>query len=409
MRLLFQNPRPPQRRHRGTSLHATLRERVPVAASTAVANEKVKTNTATDHSENNGNDPKLIAKRTDALTFLERQAFGKLLPLVDRPDLSDIFVHHNAQGSRASVWVDAGCGAVPAQKHPVLNSEVRQLAVALIAAGDRQLDELHPCADVALGDGIRVHAVLPPIATQGTVISIRLPRVTRLSFADLVRQGLCSAIEAEMLMSAVAERQSILVTGGTGAGKTTLLSALLSEVSASERIITIEDIAELRPGHPHTISLEVRTANSEGAGSIGLDQLLRESLRMRPDRIVLGECRGAEIATMLTALNTGHDGGLSTLHAGEIAHCAGRLEALGALAGLSPQALAKQAVTALDLIIHVTRKHGQYRISGFGLPQLGPEGDLVVKEISAERMRLNCRKSLGQETHELTERFSYAA
>jgi pilus assembly protein CpaF len=164
--------------------------------------------------------------------------------------------------------------------------------------------------------------------------------------------------------------------------KTTLLSALLALVPATERIVTIEDVAELRPEHPHHIALEARQANIEGVGEIGLDRLLRETLRMRPDRIVLGECRGPEIATLLAALNTGHEGGAGTLHANRIADVPARLEALGMLAGLDPQTLARQA-TVLDLVVHVTRVNGRHRIAQFGRMRIGKSGTLEVNALAA--------------------------
>lgn len=277
------------------------------------------------------------------------------------------------------LWLDDGA-ALRLEPHWVSDaSAVRELAVALIAAGGRHIDELHPCADVRLGDGIRVHAILAPASVAGAAISIRLPRVERLPFEQLVAAGLCSLQRAAQLREAVAERQNILITGGTGSGKTTVLAALLDLVPHGERIITIEDVAELRLMHPHRIALEARQANTEGAGELSLDRLLRESLRMRPDRIVLGECRGKELLTLLTALNTGHNGGAGTLHASSLADVPARLEALGALGGFTPAALARQAASALHLILHVERSRtGQHRVAALG--RLRIRGDTLAVE-----------------------------
>ncbi len=305
------------------------------------------------------------APRSGVLGIEARRALGALLPLLDDPELRDVLVH--VRGGAGELWLDRGGGAEPVAGWRAPPPAVRRLAVALIAAGGRQLDELHPCADVHLGAGIRAHAVLPPISVEGAAVSIRVPRIAPPGFDELVAGGLCDAMTAERLRGAVLARLNLLITGGTGSGKTTLLAALLDLAPAGERILTIEDVAELRLSHPHRVALEARPANSEGVGELTVDRLLREALRMRPDRIVLGECRGAEVATLLAALNTGHEGGAGTLHANRLVDVPARLEALGALAGFSPAALARQAVSALHLVVHLERSvSGGHRIAGFG-------------------------------------------
>lgn len=227
--------------------------------------------------------------------------------------------------------------------------------------------------DVRLGDGIRVHAVLPPVAASGTLISIRVPRARPPSFDELESGGFFGE-HAPLVRRLVAERSNLLVTGAGGSGKTTLLAALLSMAAASERIVLIEDVAELRVQHPHVVSLEARQPNLEGAGGIGLTRLVREALRMRPDRLVLGECRGEEVRELLAALNTGHDGGAGTLHANSLADVPARLEALGALAGLGPAAVARQAVSAIGAVLHVERtvaeRSGERSAERSGEPRL---------------------------------------
>lgn len=317
--------------------------------------------------------------RSRSLGVEARRALGGLLPLVDDPELNDVLVQSSNGVGR--LWVDRSGCLSPVEGWEVAAAEVRGLAIALVAAGGRHLDELHPCADVHLGGGIRVHAALPPVAAGGEAISIRLPSAERLSFGELVRGGLCDHGTAKHLRSAVASRLNLLVTGGTATGKTTLLAALLDLVPEGERIITIEDVAELRIDHPHRVSLEARQPNAEGAGEVGLERLLREALRMRPDRIVLGECRGAELVTMLSALNTGHDGGATTMHASSLSGVPARLEALGALAGLSSAALTRQAVSALHLVVHLAREPtGRRRIAGLGRLRLAGEA-LEVERI----------------------------
>ena len=256
------------------------------------------------------NKPDLVR---DSLTVTQKRAFGPALRLLDLPSVRDVLIHSAKKGSEA--WVDQGNGLTRVAGFELSHSALSQLAIDLIASGGRHLDELSPCTDVQMGNGIRVHAVLAPIVAEGASISVRIPSRQTLTLIDLFRGGLGDTHTAKLLLDAVNSRKNILIAGATASGKTTLLSALLSEVSDSERIISIEDVAELRTLHPHHISLESRQPNSEGIGEVTLEKLLREALRMRPDRIVLGECRGAEVVTLMTAFNTGHDGGASTLHA----------------------------------------------------------------------------------------------
>nr|WP_259363511.1 TadA family conjugal transfer-associated ATPase [Microbacterium esteraromaticum] len=276
--------------------------------------------------------------------------------------VTDIFVN-GADG----LFVDRGDGAERIAGWRASEREVRDLAVALVAAGGRHLDDQSPCVDVRLDSGIRVHAVLAPVSVTGTALSVRVPRVLGADLAALAATGTFDEAQQAWLERLVRERANVLITGGTGTGKTTLLSALLSEVGDHERIVTIEDVAELRPRHPHHVSLEARQANLEGAGSITLAMLVRESLRMRPDRLVVGECRGEEVRELLTALNTGHDGGAGTLHASGIADVPARMEALGALAGMDATALARQVVSAFTIVLHLERgRDGRRRIARAG-------------------------------------------
>jgi pilus assembly protein CpaF len=299
--------------------------------------------------------------------------FGPLEPLLRDPATTDVFL--NGAGG---AWVDRGAGLERVASLGLTEPELRELAVRLIALGGRHIDEASPCVDTRLADGIRVHAVLPPISPTGTLISIRVPRVRRLSLHDLDAAGFFPEVRLASVIELVETRQNLLITGAAGSGKTTLLSALLGAASALERIVAIEDVAELRVEHPHFVSLEARQPNLEGAGGLGLARLLREALRMRPDRLVLGECRGAEIRELLGALNTGHDGGAGTLHANSLADVPARLEALGALAGLSPEAVARQAVSAIGAVLHVERVGGVRRLAALGRFGLDPAGRLVV-------------------------------
>lgn len=280
----------------------------------------------------------------------DAEAFGPLAPYVADENVTDIFVNGSA-----GLFVDRGSGAERVTEWRASEREVHDLATDLVGFGGRHVDDSSPLVDVRMPGGARVHVALSPIATAGTAISIRLARLADVDLDGLREGGAFPAAAREWLGSLVARRANILVTGGAGCGKTTLLSALLGAAPRHERIITIEDVAELRLNHPHHISLEARQANREGAGAVGLARLVRESLRMRPDRIVVGECRGEEIRDLLTALNTGHDGGAGTLHANGLADVPARLEALGALAGWDDHAVARQASSAFDVVLHLAR------------------------------------------------------
>ncbi|SEB95184.1 pilus assembly protein CpaF [Paramicrobacterium humi] len=288
---------------------------------------------------------------------------GPLAPYLAAADVTDIVVN-----GEAGLWIDRGAGLHRDPRWSLPAAQLRALAIRLIALGGRHIDEATPCVDVRLPGGIRVHAVLEPVSTSGTLLSIRVPLAGRLDLAALQRGGMFGRSDdrVRMLHRAVAARANLLITGAAGSGKTTLLAALLGEADPADRIIAIEDVAELRIAHPHVVSLESRQANLEGAGRIGLEQLLREALRMRPDRLVLGECRGAEIRELLAALNTGHDGGAGTLHANSLADVPARLEALGALAGMSAEAIARQTVSAIGLVLHLERDGAARRLAQVG-------------------------------------------
>lgn len=306
--------------------------------------------------------------------------FGELAAIVADPSVTDVFVN-----GVSALWVDRGMGLVRLPPLPGAEPQLRQLAVRLIASGGRHIDEASPCVDVRLHDGIRVHAVLPPISPAGTLLSIRLPAASRLSVRQLEAAGFFDAVPLASVAPLVTQRRNILITGASGSGKTTLLAALLSTAPDTDRIVAIEDVAELRVDHPHFVSLEARQANLEGAGAVGMGRLVREALRMRPDRLVLGECRGAEIRELLSALNTGHDGGAGTLHANSIVDVPARLEALGALAGLTPDATARQTVSAIGVVLHLERRGDTRRLVRMGRFALDARDRLRIEPIELPR------------------------
>nr|WP_296073096.1 TadA family conjugal transfer-associated ATPase [uncultured Actinoplanes sp.] len=274
---------------------------------------------------------------------------GPLAPLLADQEVTDVLVNG------VDVWVDRGAGLrrVPITLRDA--DEVRRLAQRLAAACGRRLDDGQPYADARLPDGTRLHAVLPPVAIGGPYLSLRTFRQRPFSLGDLIECGTVASTVAPVLAAIVRARLAYLVTGGTGSGKTTLLATLLGMVPPTERIVLVEDAGELRPVHPHVVGLQARTANVEGAGAIGLTDLVRQALRMRPDRLVVGECRGAEVVDLLGALNTGHDGGAGTLHANAPTDVPARLEALGLLGGLPRAALHAQVVAALQVVLQMRR------------------------------------------------------
>jgi pilus assembly protein CpaF len=294
--------------------------------------------------------------------------FGVLGELIADPVVTDVFVSGGGE-----VWVDRGSGTERAEL-ALDEQSARALAMRLIARGGRHLDEASPCVDVRLERGIRVHAVLPPISPLGTLLSIRVPRVQPFTLDELLTQP-----DRARVTPLIAARTNILFTGAGGSGKTTLLGAVLSAAAPSERIVIVEDVAELRTTHPHVVSLEARQANLEGVGEVTCARLVREALRMRPDRLVVGECRGAEIRELLSALNTGHDGGAGTLHANSLADVPARLEALGALAGMGDMALARQAVSAIGAVLHLEHRAEGRALSAVGRLCLDAHGRLGIE------------------------------
>ncbi|MEV8636732.1 TadA family conjugal transfer-associated ATPase [Streptosporangium sp. NPDC051023] len=296
---------------------------------------------------------------------------GPLEPLLAEAEVTDVLV--NGPGE---VWIDDGRGL---RRTPVVfpgEDAVRRLAQRLAAAAGRRLDDACPYVDARLAGGVRLHAVLPPVAAGGTCLSLRLPPRRTLTLPDLVRAGTIRADTVPVLTAVIRSRLAFLVTGGTGTGKTTLLSALLSLADPGDRLLLVEDSAELRPLHPHVVRLETRPANLEGAGGVCLRDLVRQALRMRPDRLVVGEVRGAEVVDLLNALNTGHEGGCGTLHANTAMDVPPRLEALACAAGLSREAVHSQISAALDVVIHLARDHadGRRRVAEICMMTRRPSG-----------------------------------
>lgn len=281
---------------------------------------------------------------------------GPLDPLLAREGVTDVLVN-----GPQDVWIDVGRGLERTGVTFVDDDAVRRLAQRLASSAGRRLDDASPYVDVRLRDGTRFHAVLAPLSRPGTCLSLRVPARRAMTLDELVAAGSTTEAGAALLLDLVRSRVAFLISGGTGSGKTTLLAALLSYVDEHERVVLVEDASELRPRHPHVVSLEARQANVEGVGEIGLRELVRQALRMRPDRLVVGEVRGAEVVDLLAALNTGHEGGCGTVHANSARDVPARLEALAVAAGLPRDAVHAQLASALQAVVHLRRDHAGVR------------------------------------------------
>ncbi len=281
--------------------------------------------------------------------------FGPLEELLGDPEVEEVMVN--------------GPGTIYAERRGRIEltgasfageEELRDAIERILSPLGRRIDELSPMVDARLPDGSRVNVVIPPLAIDGPIVSIRRFGDRRPGPRELVEMGTLTPAQLERLEAAVGERRSVLVSGGTGSGKTTLLNAISQFIGAGERVVTIEDAAELRLRQPHVVRLESRPASVEERGEVTIRDLLRNALRMRPDRIVIGEVRGVEALDLLTALNTGHDGALSTVHANSAVDAVARIETLALMAGvgLPHAAIAEQARRGIDLVVQLERGAG---------------------------------------------------
>lgn len=333
----------------------------------------------------------------EGTTVLHRELAGSVLglgplePLVADEAVTDVLVNGE------TVWLDRGRGVERAAVTLDGPEAARRLAVRLAALAGRRLDDATPFVDGLLPSGIRLHAVLPPLVDGGAHVSLRVPRRRAPDLATLHSWGMVDAEGTDVLRDLVRARAALLVSGGTGTGKTTLLGALLAEVPADERIVLVEDVRELSVRHPHVVRLQGRGANVEGRGVIQLEELVRQALRMRPDRLVVGEVRGREVRDLLGALNTGHEGGASTVHANTARDVVDRVVALGVLADLSREAVLSQLSGAVDVVVHLGRAGGRRVVEEVAVldggaalavvPALRREGDRLARQAGWPRLR----------------------
>jgi pilus assembly protein CpaF len=313
----------------------------------------------------------LLARRIED----EVLGLGPLEPLLSDPTVSDILVN----GAK-SVYVERRGKLEPTTITFHDDAHLMNIIDRIVSAVGRRVDESSPMVDARLADGSRVNAIIPPLALDGPVLSIRRFAVERLGVADLLRMGTLTESVANTLRAIVLGRLNVVISGGTGAGKTTMLNVLSGFIPATERIVTIEDSAELQLQQPHIVRLETRPPNIEGKGEVPQRELLRNSLRMRPDRIVVGEVRGAEALDMLQAMNTGHDGSLTTVHANTPRDAIGRIETMVSMTGIAfpIRALRAQIASAVNIVIQVQRgDDGKRRV--VSIQEIsGMEGDIIT-------------------------------
>ncbi len=282
----------------------------------------------------------------------EIYGFGPLQPLMDDPEISDVLVN-GAQ----NVYIERSGLLMPTDVRFASDQHLLEFIQRLVGRAGRRIDEVSPMVDCKLPDGSRLNAVIPPLALRGPTLSIRRFKTKAFLFEDMVRMGSLAPEMAEFLKACVKARLNILIGGGTGAGKTTMLNNLSRFIAPTERVVTIEQTAELQLQQPDVVSLEMRPANVEGKGQVDQRDLLRNSLRMRPDRIIVGEARGGEVFELLQAMNTGHDGSMSTVHANDTREALSRVEVLVALSGVDlPVAVSRQYIaSAIQILVHIAR------------------------------------------------------
>jgi pilus assembly protein CpaF len=273
---------------------------------------------------------------------------GPMEELLFLPNLTDILVNRFDD-----VWIDRGIGLEKTEVRFISEIAAQEFAKRIATRGHRRLDEAQPFVDIQTDSGLRFHAMLPPISSAGVAMSIRIPQRDSLTLEDMLASGNLDVDTYQAICKVIETQKSFIVSGGTGSGKTTLLAAMLAKVGPTERIVVIEDSSELSISHPHVVSIQARLANSEGTGGIAMTDLVRQALRMRPDRIAVGEVRGKEISDLLLALNTGHKGSATTIHADDAESVPTRIEALGLLSGLPREAIHAQMYSAFDVVIQM--------------------------------------------------------
>jgi pilus assembly protein CpaF len=329
---------------------------------------------------------RLIVEASELLTREERDqlaanitddvlGYGPIEPLLADPTISEVMVN-----GTDSIYIERNGRIELSNLQFRTVDHLRQVIVRIAASMGRRIDESSPMVDARLADGSRVNAVIPPLAVDGPVLTIRKFAADTLSAEDLIKRGSLSAQALKFLTASVRGQLNILVSGGTGTGKTTFLNVLSGFIPADDRIVTIEDAVELKLRQRHVIRLETRPPNIEGKGAVGIRELVRNSLRMRPDRIIVGECRGAEALDMLQAMNTGHDGSLGTVHANSPQDALSRMETMVLMGGvdLPMRAVREQLASAVDLVVQLERLREGDRVVTFISEVTGLDNERIV-------------------------------
>ncbi len=319
-----------------------------------------------------------LRARVSELILREAVGLGPLEELLEDPGVEEVMVCGPDR-----VYVERGGRIEPTDVTYPSDQSLRDAIERILAPLGRRVDELSPMVDARLADGSRVNVVIPPLAVDGAALSIRRFARARPGPGRLIELGTLTPEMRDGLRAAVEARRSILISGGTGSGKTTLLNAISSFIEPRERVVTIEDAAELRLQQPHVVRLESRPANVEGRGEVTIRDLLRNALRMRPDRIVIGEVRGSEALDLLTALNTGHEGALSTVHANSPEDALRRIETLSLMAGvgLPHRAIREQLARGIDLVVHMERRASGDRVVAEMAEVTRAAGSVGVREV----------------------------
>ena len=327
-------------------------------------------------------DAQLVVSRVEreqmmAMIMADILGYGPIQPLLDRDDISEVMVNGPNQ-----VYIEQRGKLTLSNVKFVDNDHILRVIERIVTPLGRRIDESSPMVDARLPDGSRVNAIIPPLSLVGPVITIRKFNKDPLKIDDLIRFGSMTPEFAEFVRAAVVAGANVIISGGTGSGKTTLLNVLSSFIPENERILTIEDAAELQLQQPHCVRLEARPANNEGKGRIAIRDLVVNALRMRPDRIVVGECRGGEALDMLQAMNTGHDGSLTTIHSNSARDTLNRIETMVLMAGmeLPLRAIRQQIASAIDLIVHQSRLRDGSRKVVQASEVVGMEGDTIVMQ-----------------------------
>ena len=301
--------------------------------------------------------------------------FGPIQGLLEDPDISEVMVNRPSQ-----VYIEREGKLLETEVHFDSDEHILRVIERIVSPLGRRVDADSPMVDARLPDGSRVNAVIPPVAIDGPLLTILKFTKTKLTIEQLIEFDTLTTTMSDFLRACVRGRLNIVISGGTGSGKTTLLNVLSSFIPESDRVVTIEDSAELRLAQEHVVRMEARPANLDGRGQVTIRDMVRNALRMRPDRIIVGECRGGEALDMLQAMNTGHDGSLTTLHANSPRDALSRLETMVLMAGmeLPLKVIRQQVASAVDLIVHQSRlKNGPRKITAISEVS-GMEGDTIV-------------------------------